>query len=101
MNIEYINYAQVREGIEQLKQCATTMEDIFNTVTGSMKTLTNEEVFKGKASTALAAEFEPFRGRFVNYVSIVRDFAALFSEASTTLEDTENRLKQEAEATGE
>lgn len=94
---EYINYEQVRNGARELNECANKMQDIFDSVTGSMRTMTNEENFKGEASSALQAEFEPFRNQFTNYVSAVRRFAALFGAATESLEANEARLKQQAQ----
>ncbi len=94
---EYINYEQVRNGARELNDCANKMQDIFDSVSGSMRTMTSDQNFKGAASSALQAEFEPFRNQFTNYVNAVRRFAALFGAATEALEASEASLKQQVE----
>ena len=95
MSNEYINYDQVRNGAQEINRCADKMQEIFDSVAGSVRVMTNEENFAGNASNALQAEFEPFRSGFANYVSAVRRFAALYSAATSALEANEASLKQQ------
>lgn len=97
---EYINYEQVKTGVQELLGCANTMEEIFNAVTRSMRTMTSEENFQGVASSTLAAEFEPFRGRFESYVRTVRRFGELFGAAEEALQQNETNLKKQADQLG-
>ena len=94
---EYINYEQVRAGANELNECANKMQDIFDSVSGSMTTMTNEENFKGNASSALQAEFQPFKNQFTNYVNAVRRFSALFTGATEELEANEASLRGKIE----
>ena len=89
-----IDFNGVRNGAKEISACANTMESIFNSVTGSMRTMTSEDAFQGEASEALKAEFEPFRAKFDQYVDAVRRFAALYEGAATTMETSEAELKQ-------
>lgn len=92
---EYINYEQVKAGAGELNECANRMQDIFDSVSGSMNTMTTDENFKGQASTALQAEFQPFKNQFTNYVNAVRRFSALFGGAAEELEANEASLNQQ------
>lgn len=98
---EYITYEQVRAGAENLKKCASIMEDIFNNVTGNMRNMTTQENFQGVASNELSAEFEQFRGGFNDYVGKVRDFAIAFEAAAGALQANEEQLKKQVSNIGE
>lgn len=98
---EYITYEQVKSGAEQLRKCANTMEDIFNNVTGNMRTMTTTENFQGAASNELSAEFEQFRGGFNDYVTKVRDFATAFESAAEALQANEEMMKKQVSNIGE
>ena len=72
------------------------MEEIFNSVTGSMNTMTDEENFEGSARNELSAQFTPFAAKFKEYVEQVERFAQGFGIAKDNLEETERRLQQMA-----
>jgi len=95
MTFEYINYEQVKNGAQEISSCADVMQDIFDQVTGSMRNMTSEENFGGRASDALKAEFEPFKGQFINYVNTVKRFAALYGSATETLQANEEILNKQ------
>ncbi len=97
---EYIEYDQVRAGANEILDCANKMQGIFDEVAGSVRIMTADDTFKGTASDALKAEFEPFRANFADYVGAVRRFANLYTGASETLERTEREIQQQAEQLG-
>ncbi|MBR7042388.1 MAG: WXG100 family type VII secretion target [Bacilli bacterium] len=94
---EFITYEQVQNGAKELLKCADIMEEIFNNVTGQMRTMTSTENFQGVASNTLSAEFDQFKSGFADYVNKVREFAKAFSAASDTLQTSETELKRDVE----
>ena len=97
---EYIEYDQVKNGANEILDCANKMQGIFDEVAGSVRVMTAEDNFKGMASDALKAEFEPFRAGFADYVSAVRRFANLYTSASESLETAEKDIAQKIEELG-
>lgn len=93
---EKITYEKVQEGIETIKKCANTMDEIFRNVTGTMRNMTSEENFQGVASNALSGEFDEFKGTFPNYIEKVNEFAAAYDAASQLLKEHEQHLEKKA-----
>ena len=94
---EKITYEQVQEGVDTIRKCATTMEEIFKNVTGQVTNMTSTETFQGVASNALSTEFNEFKGTFPSYVEKVREFADAYDAASQILKETEGNLAKKAE----
>ena len=94
---EKITYEQVQEGVETIRKCADTMEEIFNNVTGKMRSMTSTENFQGVASNALSNEFDEFKGTFPSYLEKVREFADAYEAASQVLKETETEMAKKAE----
>lgn len=94
---EYIEYSQVQEGAREILRNAKIMEDIFNSVNGSMKNMTSDQNFLGVARDTLQAEFAPFSAQFANYVETVTNFAKLFGAAETELSTTESEITKAVE----
>ncbi len=94
---EKITYEQVQEGVDTIRKCATTMEEIFNNVTGQVQNMTSTDTLQGVASNALSAEFDEFKGTFPSYVEKVREFADAYDAASQILKETEGSLAKKAE----
>ena len=94
---EKITYEQVQEGVETIRKCAATMEEIFNNVTGTMRDMTSTENFQGVASNALTSEFEEFKGTFPNYIEKVNEFAKAYEAAAAVLKETEGHMAKKAE----
>lgn len=86
---EYIDYAQVAQGAEEIRQAAQRMNEIFNDLSGSMSNMTNESVLKGKIRKALEENFAPFKNDFGKYVNLVESFAAIYKKASEELAENE------------
>lgn len=94
---EKITYEQVHEGVETIRKCAMTMEDIFNDVTGQVRNMTSADTFQGVASNAFSSEFDEFKGTFPDYVQKVRDFADAYDAAAEVLKGTESEIAKKAE----
>ena len=94
---EKITYEQVKEGVEELRKCANTMEEIFTNVTGQMRNMTSDGTFQGVASNTLSGEFEQFKGTFPSYVEKVREFADAYEAAGNVLKANEDDLARRAD----
>ena len=94
---EKITYEQVAEGVETIRKCAATMDEIFKNVSGTMAGMTDEDTFQGDASNALSNEFAEFKGTFPSYIEKVNEFADAYEAASEVLKANENDLAKRAE----
>ena len=98
MNIEeYIDYEQVLQSVEELRDCADTMQAIFDEVTGNVKNMTEEETFSGVASTRLQEEFNKKKNEFDDYVLAVNNFANKFSGSTEKTAEAEKRMAEAAD----
>ena len=94
---EQITYEKVQEGIDEIKKCADTMEEIFNKVTSEVRKMTNDDVYKGESRDTYVSVFEEFKGNFPNYVAKVREFADAYTEAAQIIRQTELAQAKKAE----
>ena len=94
---EKITYEKVHQGVEDIRNCANTMEEIFNNVTGNVRTMTETENFQGVASNTFSGEFDEFKATFPDYVQKVRDFADAYEAARQVLKEQEDQLTRRAE----
>lgn len=94
---EYINYEQVRRGATEIVDCATKMQEIFDSVSGNMRNMTESENWKGVSSNALQNEFREFQNQFPRYIDTVKRFAALFNVATDALEANESDIYRQVD----
>ena len=92
---EYINYEQVRQGADEMRQYAARIEEIFKDSRVNMEKMASD--WKGKASDTVQTNWDELAANFHKYVETVERFANLFSNAATTIEEGEFRMKQQAE----
>ena len=86
---EQITYEQVQEGVDEIRKCANTMEDIFNNVSSEVKNITSDDVYKGQSRDAYSNEYAQFKGTFPNFLTKVREFADAYAAAAQVIRTTE------------
>ena len=91
-----ITYEKVRTDANTIKECASTMSNIFSDFGASMSKAGAEDVFVGDASEALGQRFAALKEKFDTYVRLVNDFANIITGASETTAATEQSLATEA-----
>lgn len=92
-----ISYEKVRSDANAIKDCATTMTNIFEDFGASMNAVGAENVFAGVASESLGQRFASLKTKFDDYVKLVNMFANTVLSASSQTESTEQAIASEAE----
>ena len=92
-----ITYEKVRSDANTIKECSSTMKNIFDDFGTSMNKVGAEDVFAGDASESLGQRFNSLKGKFDNYVRLVNDFANMILGASEATAATEQALAAEAD----
>lgn len=92
-----ITYEQVRTDANTIKECASTMKNIFDDFSNSITKIGAEDVFAGDASESLKTRFDSLKGRFDDYVKLVNTFADKILHASESTAATEQALAGEAD----
>ncbi len=96
-NSTSITYEKVRTDANTIKECSTTMSNIFEEFGSSMNRVGAGDVFAGDASESLGARFTSLKGKFDTYVRLVNDFANTILTASDQTAATEQALANEAD----
>ena len=92
-----ITYEKVRSDANTIKECSSTMSNIFEDFGASMNRVGAGDVFAGDASESLASRFNSLKGKFDTYVRLVNDFANTILSASEQTAATEQALAGEAD----
>ena len=92
-----ITYEQVRSDANTIKECSSTMSNIFEDFGASMNKVGADDVFAGDASETLGQRFTSLKSKFDNYVRLVNDFANMILSASDATASTEQALANEAD----
>jgi len=95
-NSTAITYERVRSDAHTIKDCSTTMQNIFGDFENSMKKVGSSDVFVGDASESLGARFGKLKTRFNDYVRLVNDFSNMILSAASATEKTEQELSNDA-----
>ena len=96
-NSTSITYEKVRSDANTIKECASTMKNIFEEFDSSMTKVGADDVYAGDASETLRQRFTSLKGRFDSFVGLVNDFANMILGASEATAATEQALASEAE----
>ena len=92
---EYIEYRQVQEGAEEIRECAARMDEVFRNMSSNMNRMGEDWI--GKASNTVQSNYSEMAANFRNYIQTVERFANLYSNAARTLEEGEHRINQQAQ----
>lgn len=92
-----ITYEKVRSDANTLKECSSTMSNIFEEFSTAMSKINADDVFAGDASESLGRRFTSLKGRFDSYVKLVNDFANMITSASEATAATEQKLASETD----
>ena len=92
-----ITYEKVRSDANTIKECSSTMKNIYEEFGTSMNKVGADDVFAGDASESLGQRFTSLKGKFDSYVKLVNDFANMILSASEATAATEQALASEAE----
>ena len=88
-----IEYQEVRNTAESLKESSAKMRGMFDDFDTSMKTMANEDVFVGQASDALKQKFNALKPKFEDYVQLVNEFAGMMIMAADKSEESERTIE--------
>lgn len=91
-----ITYEKVRTDANTIKECASTMNNIFSDFGTSMNRVGADDVFAGDASETLGQRFASLKEKFDTYVRLVNDFANMILGASEATAATEQSLATDA-----
>ena len=87
-----ITYERVRSDANTVRECANTMQNIFDAFEGTMRKVGSSDVFVGDASESLEARFAKLKTRFNDYVKLVDQFSTMILSAASATEQTEKTL---------
>ena len=96
-NSTSITYEKVRSDANTIKECSSTMNNIFEDFGSSMNRVGAGDVFAGDASESLGSRFNSLKSKFDTYVRLVNDFADSILSASEQTAATEQALASEAD----
>lgn len=89
-----ISYERVKEDAATIKNCAGTMESIFEDVKKTMLFLNNNEALVGRAGDAMFQRFNALKSKFDSYTKAVERFANLIYSAEESTRQTENVIEK-------
>ena len=92
-----ITYEKVRSDANTIKECSSTMNNIFEDFGASMNRVGAGDVYAGDASETLQSRFNSLKAKFDTYVRLVNEFANTILSASEATAATEQALTSEAE----
>ena len=96
-----ITYEQVAQAAQDIKTCASTMNDIFDNFTSTMKVIGADDVFAGTASESLTEKFATLKGRLTTYVTKVEKFSEKLKTAEEANRATEQKIQAQVEQIGD
>ncbi len=91
-NSTIITYEEVRTDAEEIKNCATTMNSIFDDFITIMNSVYVDDVFAGNASESLETKFLSLKGKLSAYTKTVEKFSDTILSAADSTEATEQSL---------
>lgn len=92
-----ITYERVASDAQTLKDCATTMENIFSSFEETMNRLGSEDVSEGDYAESFQGKFNELKQKFDTYVQKVNQFSEDVTMASEKTANTEKELTDLAE----
>lgn len=96
-NSTAITYEKVRSDASTIMDCASQMQNIFESFGSSMRRVGAEDVFVGDASESLGSRFNSLKTKFDSYVQLVNEFATMIQGAAMATEQTEKALANSAD----
>lgn len=96
-----IQYDIVSNGIKTIDDIANKMDSIFNDMNLSMNRALSPDVFAGIAAESTGADYNTFKSQYVEFISLVKQFADEYRTASGTMETHEGNLEKRTQTLNE
>ncbi len=96
MDNTLITYEEVRNDAKEIKNCAQSMNTIFDDFITTMNSVLTYDNYAGEASETLENKFNQLKTKLNNYTETVKSFSDTILNSANETERTENIIKDNA-----